>query len=93
MKISVASKARWDTRKTGSAAMECALVAAGMLRWGIALVEAAGGTVCQKREGKWEPVRAFSPEVPFGGGEPDLCFWRHPIVVGAPEAVERMCAS
>ena len=64
----------WETRKTGSAAIECALVAAGMLRvarfespniWdvagGIVLVEAAGGAVRQQRDGKWETMRRFVP--------------------------------
>jgi hypothetical protein len=37
-------------------------------------------------------MRRFVPEQPSIGGEADLRFWRHPIVVGAPEAVERMCA-
>jgi myo-inositol-1(or 4)-monophosphatase len=95
----------WETRKTGSAAIECALVAAGMLRvarfesaniWdgaaGIALVEAAGGIVRQQRDGRWESMRGFSPEQSAIGGEADLRFWRHPVIVGAPEAVERMCA-
>jgi myo-inositol-1(or 4)-monophosphatase len=95
----------WETRKTGSAAVECALVAAGMLRvarfespniWdvaaGIVLVRAAGGTVRQQRGGQWEAMHDFIPEKPSVGGEADLRFWRHPIVVGAPEAVERMCA-
>ena len=96
----------WETRKTGSAAIECALVAAGMLRvarfqspnvWdiaaGIALVEAAGGAVRQQRGGRWEHMRSFSPEQPAIGGEPDLRFWRHPVIIGAPEAVERMCTA
>jgi myo-inositol-1(or 4)-monophosphatase len=95
----------WETRKTGSAAVECALVAAGMLRvarfespniWdvaaGIVLVRAAGGAVRQQRGGRWEVMHDFIPELPSVGGEADLRFWRHPIVVGAPEAVERMCA-
>ena len=59
---------------------------------GIVLVEAAGGAVRQQRDGKRETMRRFVPEQPSIGGEADLRFWRHPIVAGAPEAVERMCA-
>ncbi|MGC1573945.1 MAG: inositol monophosphatase family protein, partial [Pseudolabrys sp.] len=103
--VVTANDENWETRKTGSAAIECALVAAGMLRvarfdspniWdvagGIVLVKAAGGTVRQQRDGRWETMQGFMPEQPSVGGEADLRFWRHPVVVGAPEAVERMCA-
>jgi myo-inositol-1(or 4)-monophosphatase len=95
---------KWETRKTGSSAIECAFVAAGMLRvarfespniWdvagGIVLVEAAGGTARQWRGGKWESISRFAPERPSVGGEADFRHWRHPVVVGAPEAVEYMC--
>jgi myo-inositol-1(or 4)-monophosphatase len=101
----IAQDKNWETRKTGSAAIECALVAAGMLSvarfespniWdvagGMVLVEAAGGAIRQRRDGKWETMSGFLPEQPSIGGKPDLRFWRHPIIVGAPEAVERMCA-
>jgi myo-inositol-1(or 4)-monophosphatase len=94
----------WETRKIGSSAIECAFVAAGMLRvarfespniWdvagGIVLVEAAGGAVRQWRAGKWESISRFAPEQPSIGGEADFRYWRHPVVVGAPEAVEYMC--
>jgi myo-inositol-1(or 4)-monophosphatase len=100
-----ANDKNWETRKTGSAAIECALVAAGMLRvarfdspniWdvagGIVLVKSAGGTVRQQRDGHWETMQSFVPEQSSVGGEADLRFWRHPLIVGAPEAVERMCA-
>jgi len=63
----IAQDKNWETRKTGSAAIECALVAAGMLSvarfespniWdvagGMVLVEAAGGAIRQRRDGKWE---------------------------------------
>src|SRR5690348_10338109 len=96
----------WETRKTGSAAVECALVAAGMLRvarfespniWDVAgrvvLVQAAGGSVRQRCGQEWVAMSAFSPEQPASGGEPDLRFWRHPVVVGAPEAAELMCGA
>ena len=41
---------------------------------------------------KWETMRRFVPEQPSLGGKADLRYWRHPVVVGAPEAVEYMCA-
>ena len=103
--VLTANDENWETRKTGSAAIECALVAAGMLRvarfdspniWdvagGIVLVRAGGGTVRQLRGGQWESLREFMPEQPSIGGTADLRFWRHPLIVGAPEAVGRMCA-
>jgi myo-inositol-1(or 4)-monophosphatase len=94
----------WETRKTGSAAVECAMVAAGLLSvarfespniWdvagGIALVEASGGEVRECRDGRWTRMTAFTPERPSIGGDADLRFWRHPIAIGSPGAVERMC--
>jgi myo-inositol-1(or 4)-monophosphatase len=97
--------ASWETRKTGSAALECAMVAAGLLQaarfaspniWdvagGIALVETAGGVVRQCSGGAdWTPMYRFEP----GKGaddKPDLRYWRRAIVVGRPDAVEKMCA-
>jgi myo-inositol-1(or 4)-monophosphatase len=96
--------AEWETRKTGSAALECAFVAAGLLQaarfaspniWdvagGIALVETAGGVVRQSSGGAWTPMYRFEP----GKGpdeKPDLRYWRRAIVIGRPEAVDKMCA-
>src|SRR5262249_31573469 len=88
----------WETRKTGSAAIECALVAAGLLQvarfsnpniWdvagGLALVTAGGGIVRQKTGDQWTPMEEF---VPGRGpdGKQDLRFWRNSIVIGAPSA-------
>jgi myo-inositol-1(or 4)-monophosphatase len=92
----------WDTRKTGSAALECALVAAGLLQvarfetpniWdvagGIALVQAAGGTV-RWHDGKaWAPMDVFAPGRD-PDGKPDLRYWRGGILVGTPAAVDKM---
>lgn len=93
----------WDTRKTGSAAIECALVAAGMLQaarfatpniWdvagGMALVEASSGIVRRRDGGRWLPMHRFETGRDRDG-EPDLRYWRGEIVLGHPEAVERMC--
>jgi myo-inositol-1(or 4)-monophosphatase len=83
----------WDTRKTGSAAIECAFVAAGLLRvarferpnvWdvggGIALVQAAGGEVRTHEPGQsWQPFTGF--------GDPDgLRQWRQPLALGDAQA-------
>ncbi|HEX3439090.1 MAG TPA: inositol monophosphatase family protein [Pseudolabrys sp.] len=94
----------WETRKTGSAALECAFVAAGLLQaarfaspniWdvagGLALVETAGGVVRQSSAGAWTPMYRF--ELGKGADDkPDLRYWRRAIVVGRPEAVDTMCA-
>jgi myo-inositol-1(or 4)-monophosphatase len=93
----------WETRKTGSAALECALVAAGLLEisrfaapnlWdvagGLALVQ-AGRCVAREYDGaRWSPMDTFTPHA-RGEQTPDLRFWQHAMVVGTPEAVARMC--
>jgi myo-inositol-1(or 4)-monophosphatase len=88
----------WDLRRTGSAAIECAFLAAGLLQvarfdrpnvWdvagGIALVQAAGGVVLEKSDGQWVPFEAFEIEG-------DLRNWSRPIILGSPEAVEALRA-
>jgi myo-inositol-1(or 4)-monophosphatase len=69
-----ADEAGWETRKTGSAALECALVASGLLEvarfasphildvaGGIALVR-AGGRVVREHDGiHWRPMGRFAP--------------------------------
>ena len=80
----------WDGRKTGSAAIECAFVAAGILEmawferpniWdvagGLALVRAAGGDVIEHRNGSW---REFSG---FGAVGTDPGRWSAPIALGS----------
>jgi myo-inositol-1(or 4)-monophosphatase len=94
----------WETRKTGSAAIECAMVAAGLLQvarfalpniWdvagGLALVAAAGAVARQHDGAKWVPMRGFEP-MDGPDGRSDLRHWRRAIVVGAANAVEHMCA-
>jgi myo-inositol-1(or 4)-monophosphatase len=93
----------WETRKTGSAALECALVAAGLLEvsrfvapniWdvagGIALVQAGGGVAREYDGERWSPMDAFTP-LARGLEKPDLRSWRHTLVVGTAQAVARMC--
>ena len=94
----------WDVRKTGSAAIECALVAAGLLQvarfeapniWdvagGMALVLAAGGEVRMRSGRDWIGMERFEPLAQGEGGAPDLRNWRRSLVIGRPEAVALMC--
>jgi myo-inositol-1(or 4)-monophosphatase len=87
----------WETRKTGSAAIECAFVAAGLLRvarfetpnlWdvagGVALVKAADLAV-ESHDGKsWQGLERFDPV------EGDIRRWRRPLLIGEPGAVEQI---
>lgn len=90
----------WETRKTGSAALECAMVAAGLLQaarftspniWdiagGLALIFAGGGTVRRREGAVWTPMERFSPTEE----NPDLRFWNSDIIIGQSADVERMC--
>ena len=86
----------WDARKTGSAAVECAFVATGLLEaarfetpniWdvagGLALLPLVGGTVLERQDGRWARFEGF--------GAPDAQRnWSKPLILGtAPEAVLR----
>jgi myo-inositol-1(or 4)-monophosphatase len=94
----------WDIRVTGSAAIECAFVAAGLLRvarfarpnlWdiagGVALVQAAGGDVRLRGPAGWTALERFEPAAGPAGTAPDLRNWRQPLIVGEREAVARLC--
>ncbi len=85
----------WEVRKTGSAAIECAFVAAGLLRvarfarpnlWdvagGLALVDAAGGVVRERAGGGWQPMAPVASA--------DIATWRRPLVLGDALAVAAM---
>jgi myo-inositol-1(or 4)-monophosphatase len=98
--VANADETGWETRKTGSAALECALVAAGLLEiarfaapnvWdvagGVALIKAGGRTVRVQDGRDWKPMNSFAQDDPNS----DLRHWRHPLVVGTRRAVERMC--
>jgi myo-inositol-1(or 4)-monophosphatase len=87
----------WDTRKTGSAAIECAFVAAGLLRvtrferpniWdvagGLALVRAAEMDVWTSEKGEWRPLEVFS------GPDGDIRRWRQPLIIGDAPAVAEL---
>ncbi len=103
--VAVASdESAWETRKTGSAAIECALVAAGLMQvarfaspniWdvagGLTLVRAAGREVRRHDGGKWVPMGSFTPMRGVDGVD-DLRHWHGALVVGTAEAVAQMCA-
>ena len=87
----------WDGRKTGSAAIECAFVAAGLLQvarfatpniWdvagGIALARASGSSVFQKDDREWTSF------VSFGEQLAQMAQWRHPLILGTPEDAAHM---
>ncbi len=89
----------WDGRKTGSAAIECAFVAAGLLQvarfetpnvWdvagGIALVKAAGGVVHDNADGRWREFSAFGEELA------GVAAWRRPLIIGREEDVSTLGA-
>jgi len=84
----------FEVRKTGSAAIECAFVAAGLLRvarferpnvWdvagGIALVQAAGGSVVTRGGDGWMPLEAFSA-TGESADEEDIRNWHQPVILG-----------
>jgi len=94
----------WENRVTGSAAIECAFVAAGLLRaarferpnvWdvagGIALVLAGGGEVRMLRDGGWQPIERFVATSGAAASGSDLRNWREPLILGESEAVALMC--
>lgn len=87
----------WDFRKTGSAAIECAFVAAGLLEvaafrrpniWdvaaGLCLVQAAGQDVAVFDADQWQAFRSFGTPLPRA--------WGRPLILGAPAAVAAMKA-
>ncbi|TDR87968.1 inositol monophosphatase family protein [Enterovirga rhinocerotis] len=91
----------WDVRKTGSAAIECSFVAAGLLSvarferpnvWdvagGIVLVEAAGLEVHTRGPDGWTEFSTFEPTET----SPDFRHWRQALVIGEPEAASQMMA-
>jgi myo-inositol-1(or 4)-monophosphatase len=90
----------WDVRKSGSAAIECAFVAAGLLGaarfetpnvWdvagGIPLVEAAGGSVRIDQGDGWREFGGF-----LAGEDDDIRAWNGRVALGDPETVEAICA-
>ena len=87
----------WDGRKTGSAAIECAFVAAGLLQvarfatpniWdvagGVALAHASGASVFAQQGGAWSPFTNFGEDLR------QMAQWRHPLILGSSEDAARM---
>jgi myo-inositol-1(or 4)-monophosphatase len=94
----------WDGRKTGSAALECAFVAAGLLRvasfkqpniWdvagGVSLVLAAGGEARIKSSRGWIEMEDFRADPDSRASRDHLRNWRGSIVVGDKEAIALIC--
>ncbi len=91
---------QWDFRRTGSAALECAFVAAGLLDvvrfdmpnvWDVAagavLVQAASGDIRVKGQAGWVPFSGFLQD---GHEKDDLRKWNCPTIIGQPDAVAAM---
>ncbi len=92
----------WDGRKTGSAALECAFVAAGLLdiAWferpniwdvagGMALVRASGRRALQRDESGWSAFDSFAKaEVATEPGQ-----WSAPIAIGSVAALDEFARS
>lgn len=89
----------WDVRKTGSAGIECAFVAAGLLSvarferpniWdvagGIVLVEAAGLSVKTPGPNGWQDFQGFETT----DARPDFRTWKQPLVIGQEAYVALM---
>jgi myo-inositol-1(or 4)-monophosphatase len=95
-----------DARTTGSCTAELVLIASGALRagvfikpsiWdvaaGVLIVREAGGQVLTWKDAQWRAFERFEAEPPERGkGPPALRHWGRPLLMGAPEAVERLTA-
>jgi myo-inositol-1(or 4)-monophosphatase len=93
-----------DPRTTGSCTAELVLIASGALRaglflkpsiWdvaaGVTIAREAGGAVHTWTAGAWTDFTRFDPAPPErGAGSPALRHWGRPLLLGAPEAVERL---
>jgi fructose-1,6-bisphosphatase/inositol monophosphatase family enzyme len=94
----------FETRVLASAAVECALAAAGVLRvaylsnpaiWdvaaGIVLARAGGCRVMTRRDGAWHPFTGFS--APNARKRiASLPGWRQAVLIGDPKAIDREAA-
>jgi myo-inositol-1(or 4)-monophosphatase len=95
-----------EARTTGSCTAELVLIASGALRAGVfikpSIWDVAAGTLIDREagaavltwaEGRWQVFERFEPEKPSrGNGEPALRHWGRPLLIGAPDAVERLTA-
>lgn len=96
--------ATWDNRVTGSAAIECAYVAAGIfttaqfwgvrawdLAAGIVLVEAAGREALIREGNAWKPFERFTPpDRVREDRRPTLRDWSRPVLVGTSEGLTQL---
>ncbi len=92
----------WDHRVTGSAALECAFVAAGVFTsapfWGLKLWDVAAGVVLARaagleawtrEDGRWQPLERFVAPAKAPKGQdraPSVRDWRSPLILGTAEA-------
>lgn len=95
---------QWDNRVTGSAALECAFVAAGIFTsarfgglriWdvasGVVLVEAAGGEAWVQESDGWHPLHQFHPPATVKEDRaPTLRDWSRPLIIGTPDAAHTL---
>jgi myo-inositol-1(or 4)-monophosphatase len=95
-----------DPRTTGSCTAELVLIASGALRagvfikpsiWDVAagtlIVREAGGLVLTWRDGQWVNFERFeAARADRGKGDAALRHWGRPLLMGAPDAVERLTA-
>ncbi len=95
-----------DARTTGSCTAELVLIASGALRagvfikpsiWDVAagalIVREAGGQVLTWKDAQWRAFERFEAVAPDRGkGPPALRHWGRPLLMGAPDAVERLTA-
>ncbi|MFU8863351.1 MAG: inositol monophosphatase family protein [Rhodobacterales bacterium] len=90
----------WDARRSGSATVECAFVAAGLLGaarfetpnlWdvagGIPLIVAAGGSVRIDRGAGWQEFAGFQDQ-----DDADIRAWRGRVALGETGMVQAICA-
>jgi len=101
-----AARALPDPRTTGSCTAELVLIASGALRagvfikpsiWdvaaGVLLVREAGGDVLTWKNASWRRFERFEPEQPDKKkGPATLRNWGRPLLLGAPDAIERLTA-
>ena len=97
----------WDTRVLGCATLECAFVAAGLLRFasiprpalwdmaaGLVLLQAANCRAVVLRNSRWETLLDFAAgsAVPGAEGAAALAHWSEPVLIGDDAALARAFA-
>jgi myo-inositol-1(or 4)-monophosphatase len=95
------NKFPWALRKSGSAAIECAFTAAGLMQvaqfsspniWdvagGVPLIKAAGGVVYSRCKAGWSNFEKFNVQSP---GADNLRRWNKCMIIGQQDAAAQMC--